>query len=151
RLLRGTNSGPTILDADRCMWDYNPKMTNGTYSSTLGKAGQGRFYQWPNEPSVSKDFNGCVQLMKNYVTYRSSVVLDPIAADASIPATPVVTYVGPANYPINQLRFRSSNFSGASGFGSMKWRVGEITDTNSPSYDSTKLWKYEIESSWESA
>jgi hypothetical protein len=101
------------------MWDYNPKMTSDTYSSTLGKAGQGRFYQWPNEPSVSKDFNGCVQLMKNYVTYRSSVVLDPIAADASIPATPVVTYIGAATYPINQLRFRSSNFSGASGFSEM--------------------------------
>jgi hypothetical protein len=78
-------------------------------------------------------------------------VLDPIAADASIPATPVVTYIGAATYPINQLRFRSSNFSGASGFSSMRWRVGEITDTNSLSYDSTKPWKYEIESSWESA
>ena len=65
RLLRGTNAGPTLLDADRSMWDYNPKMTSGTFSSSLNKAGTGRFYQW-QEP-VSKDFAGAVQLLKNYV------------------------------------------------------------------------------------
>ena len=63
-LLRGPTNGPTFLDADRCQWDYNPKMINPTYSATLSKAGQGRFYRWPNEPTVSKDFDGCIQLMK---------------------------------------------------------------------------------------
>ena len=135
RLLRGTNAGPTLLDADRSMWDYNPKMTSGTFSSSLNKAGTGRFYQW-QEP-VSKDFAGAVQLLKNYVMYRSTNTtgrdrsLDRLAADSLIPNTPTVTYAGPANFPVNKLNFRSSNFTGNGGaFAALKWRIGEISLTN---------------------
>ena len=31
-LLRGPTNAPTILDADRSMWDYNPKMISTVYS-----------------------------------------------------------------------------------------------------------------------
>jgi len=148
--LRGPAGGPTILDADRCLWDYNPKMNNGAYSSSLGKAGQGRFYQWPNEPSVSKNFDGCIQLMKNYVNSRGSR-LDTIANDPSIPSPPAITYIGSANYPLNRLAFRASSYAGANPFAAMKWRIGEVTDTNSPAYDPTEPRKYEITTDWESA
>ena len=63
-LVRGPTNAPTFLDADRCMWDYNPKMDSDVYSSATEMAGTGNFYQWPWEPVVSKDFNGCIQLMK---------------------------------------------------------------------------------------
>jgi hypothetical protein len=147
-LLRGPATGPTILDADRCQWDYNPKMAGG-YSSAQSKAGQGRFYQWPNEPEVSKDFNGCIQLMKNYVIKRGAL-LDSLASDAGIPAKPTVAYHGPANYALNRLAFRCSNYSGSNPFAAMRWRVGEVTDTSAPAYDPAEPRKYEIAAVWES-
>ena len=148
-LLCGPTNEPTILDADRCMWDYNPKMANGAYSTTLSKAGQGRFYRWPREPAVSKNFDGCIQLMKNYVNSRGSR-LDTIAADGSIPSRPVATYVGPTNYPLNRLNFRSSDYGGVNPFAAMKWRIAEVSATNAPSYDPAAPRKYELNADWES-
>jgi hypothetical protein len=153
-LLRGPTNGPTILDADRSMWDYNPKMLSSTYTDNPGsKAGHGRYYQWPNEPGVAKSFDGAIQVMKNYVGYRATNAtfsLDTISADNTRPARPTITYTGPSGYPINRLTFRSSNYSGTNPFKSMRWRVGEITDTNSPSYRADEPNKYEIETVWDS-
>ena len=149
-LVRGPTNGNTFLDADRCMWDWNPKMASSTYSSYLDKAGQGGFYQWVQEPTVSKNFNGCIQLMKNYVVGRSER-LDALAADASIPATPTVTYTGPANYPLVPLTFQCSAYSGVNPFAALQWRVGEVWDTNAPAYDPTERRPYEISAQWESA
>jgi hypothetical protein len=86
-LLRGPGSGPTLLDADRAMWDYNPKMISGTYSTSPGsKAGHGRFYQ---AGTPTRDFAGMVQKMKNYVHYRASLAaLSRLAAAwTALPAT----------------------------------------------------------------
>jgi hypothetical protein len=153
-LLRGPTNGPTILDADRSMWDYNPKMISSTYTDNpSSKAGHGRFYQWPNEPTVSKNFNGCIQLTKNYVLYRATNAtfsLDTMAADNAKPNRPTITYTGPTGYPLNRLTFQSSPYNGANPFRSMRWRVGEITDTNSPNYRPDEPWKYEIETVWDS-
>ncbi len=149
RLLQGTNAGPTLLDADRFQWDYNPIMVDGSIVNT-GKAGHGRFYQ---QGTPTKDFAGMVQLMKNYLTYRATdptFSLDVIANDPSITATPNISYSGPAGFPANQLQFQSSGFSGAGSFTAMEWRLGEITDANSPGYDPGKPHRYEIEADWES-
>jgi len=148
-LVRGPTNGPTFLDADRSMWDWNPKMADSAYSSSLGKAGQGEFYRWTQEPTVSKDFNGCIQLMKNYVVTRSEH-LDALAADAVIPATPTISYLGPTNYPLNQLTFQCSAYSGANPFAALQWRVGEVWDTNAPAYDPAGPRPYEITAQWES-
>ena len=149
QLVRGPTNGPTFLDADRCMWDYNPKMNSWTYSSDVNNAGQGRFYQWPYEPSVTKDFNGCLQLMKNYVVVRGEH-LDALATDTLIPATPAVSYIGVSNHPLNQLTFQCSTYSGSAAFAAMQWRAGEVLDTNAPAYDPTVPQPYEITSKWES-
>ena len=53
-LIRGPAAGPSIIDADRAQWDYNPIMINSSIVN-LSKAAQGRFYRWPNEPSVTKE------------------------------------------------------------------------------------------------
>ena len=74
------------------------------------------FYRWQNEPSVTKDFNGCIQLMKNYVSKRASSAtlapgvagLDGLAADPLIPDRPTLAATGPTNFPLNRLTFRSS-------------------------------------------
>ncbi|HXG47859.1 MAG TPA: lamin tail domain-containing protein, partial [Methylomirabilota bacterium] len=152
-LLRGPAGGPTILDADRMMWDYNPKMNSSTYTPNLGKAGQGRFYQ---AGTPTKDFAGMVQLMKNYVGYRATNAtfsLDTIAADPLRPNRPTLTYTGPTNYPVNRLTFRSSNFSapgGGAAFAGMKWRIAAVTDTNAPGYRAGEPHRYEIETLWDS-
>ncbi len=155
-VLRGPTNRPSIVDADRMMWDYNPKMANSAYSSSLGKAGQGRFYQFPSESatnsSLKGSFDATVRIMKNYVNIRSDC-LDGLAADALIPNRPVITYTGPENYPINKLSFRTSSFSTPSTtntFGYIKWRIAEITDTNITPYMTNEPFKYEIESVWES-
>jgi hypothetical protein len=154
-LIRGPLNQPSIIDADRAQWDYNPVMID-TNIVNLSKAGKGRFYQW-TEP-VSKDFNGCVQLMKNYVVYRATSAalasgvfgLDGLATD-TIPITPTLSYIGYANYPLNRLSFRSSAYSGSYPFAAMKWRIAEITDTNAPGFDPNEPRPYEITAAWESS
>jgi hypothetical protein len=114
--------GPTFVDADRAMWDYNPIMTSGYVLSN--KAGQGRFYQ----RAPSRDFRGMVQIMKDYVV-SSNRSFDTYSEDPDMPQTPVVTATGPADFPLNALTFRTSPFSdpqGAGTFAAMKWRLGEV-------------------------
>ena len=144
-------SGPTIVDADRAMWDYNPLMINTGYPHyvNLSKAGQGRFYQ----QAATKDFRGMVQLMKDYVKPGAYRAFDTYFEDAGMPYTPTVTATGPTDYPINALTFETTAFSdpqGSGTFAAMKWRIAEVTDTSSPAYDPTKRRKYEIETVWDS-
>jgi len=158
--LRGSPAASSIIDADRAQWDYNPKMADSQYSDSLGKAGRGRFYQWPEasqaNSGVTRDFNGCLRLMKNYVLFRSTNTsaqggpLDRLSADTLIPSTPSIGYGGATNYPANRLVFQSSAFVGQGGFRSMKWRVGEITRPTEPGWLATDPWKYEIDPVWES-
>ena len=127
-LLRDPGAGASFLDADRAMWDYNPKMSDPTYYGDSGKAGIGRFYQWSTHPGISNNFEGCVQLMKNYIEERGAL-LDALAADAAIPSTPSVYYLGTEGYPLNGLSFGSSPYIDPQGndtFNAMEWRVGEI-------------------------
>jgi regulation of enolase protein 1 (concanavalin A-like superfamily) len=134
--------GLSFVDADRAMWDYNPIMTSAYINSS--KAGTGRFYQ----KATTKNFEGMVQIMKNYVSSRGSSVLDPIAADTAIPNTPTITSTCPPGYPINALTFQTSSFNdpqGSGTFGAMKWRIAEIADGSK-----SQPGKYEIETVWES-
>ena len=157
-LLRGPTNFPTILDADRMMWDYNPKMLSSAYSENpTSKAGQGRFYQWPNQTpnpaGLPKTFEGGLQLMKAYAGYRSTNAafsFDTISLDNAKPNRPAIAYTGPPSYPINSLTFRSSAYGGVNAFASMRWRVGEITDPNAPNYRADEPRKYEIETVWDS-
>ncbi|NLH73503.1 MAG: hypothetical protein GX456_10665 [Verrucomicrobia bacterium] len=147
-LVKGTNN-PSIIDADRAQWDYNPIMTNSSIVQ-LSKAGVGRFYQ---QGHGTKDFNGMVQLMKDYVGYRATNTtfsLDTIAAEPGIPGTPVATYSGPTGYPANGLSFSASPFSGT-GFASVKWRIAEVRWPGIPGYEPSKPCLYEITPVWESA
>ncbi|MHC4498523.1 MAG: lamin tail domain-containing protein, partial [Planctomycetota bacterium] len=141
--------GLSFSDVDRAMWDYNPVMTNTSYGVNLGEADNGWFYWYP----PTHDFPGMVQVMKDFAVKRINTVLDPIAADSDIPSTPTITYTGSPNYPANDLTFETSSFSdpqGSGTFAALKWRIGEVTDENSPSYDPAKARKYEIEAAWES-
>ncbi|HMO63738.1 MAG TPA: lamin tail domain-containing protein [Verrucomicrobiota bacterium] len=157
--LRGPAGRPSILDADRAQWDYNPKMASGAYSTNPdSKAGQGRFYQWPAYSSlvVPRSFDGAVAVMKRYIGFRATnsaaraAPLDSLAADPAIPARPVLTYSGPEGFPVNSLRFRSTAYAGAAPFAVQRWRLGEVTRPAGPGWQSAEPWKYEIEAVWES-
>ena len=149
--------GPTFVDADRAMWDYNPIM-NSNYINR-SKAGQGRFYQ----QAATKDFRGMVQIMKDYVVFATNnsrywwgstgQSMSAIANDPQIPDTPVVTATSPSTYPINSLTFEVSPFSdpqGSGTFAAMKWRIAEVTEGSqviTPDEDITLIsdsseWKY---------
>jgi hypothetical protein len=125
--------GPSMVGADRAMWDYNPVMISGYVNSS--KAGQGRYYQ----AAATRDFRGMVQLMKDYVVVAanntrnwygmSGPSLTALATDASIPATPSIVYTGPQGYAGNALTFQTSGFSdpqGAGTFAGMQWRLAEV-------------------------
>lgn len=141
---------PSITEADRAMWDYNPKMADRNYSSSPNKAGKGQFYQFPYESGLTKDFNATVQLMKDYVVRRGQL-LDTSFGDPNIPATPAVSTAGPAGFPVNRLVFNTSEFSGGgAGFAGMAWRLAEITPATRPAFDPSQPRHYEMTADWES-
>lgn len=146
-IVKGTNSGPNILAADRAMWDYNPVMANGNFVNT-SKAGQGKYYQFPlesaNDPNLKGDFDAVIAIMKNYVTKRGKI-LDALSNQMPSPSKPTIQYTGANGYPINGLQFSCSAFSGPSAFAGMQWRVGEIRSA-SPGISGV----YEIKPVWES-
>ena len=50
--------------------------------------------------------------------------------DTAIPTTPVVTWVGPAGFPVDALTFHVSAFDDPQGwntFGALQWRIAEVS------------------------
>ncbi|MGE5293638.1 MAG: lamin tail domain-containing protein, partial [Solirubrobacterales bacterium] len=135
--------GLSIVDADRCMWDYHWVMGNAAYPKYINqaasfKAGQGRFYQEAENRGYERSFEGMVQVMKDYVVERASF-LNTKAADNAIPNTPVIASTSPADFPANALTFATSGYSdpqGANTFAAMKWRVAEVeAGSKAPEWD----------------
>ncbi len=149
-LLQGPADGPTILDADRSQWDYNPVMIDRSIVNP-GKAGHGRFYQ---KGTPTSDFAGMAQLMKDYVVYRAGRILDPSASDPGIPPTPTIEGPPGQVLALDRLLVRSPSFSaGASGAGNaqtLRWRVGEVNDPAFRPGDPNRPGVYEIETVWQS-
>ena len=53
-----------------------------------------------------------------------------MADSGKLPQKPTITYIGPANYPIDSLTFQASEFADPQGVGTfdaMQWRVAEVT------------------------
>lgn len=120
--------GPSIVDVDRAMWDYNPILISNYV--VAGKGGHGKFY----ESSPTNDFPGMLTIMKNYITSRG-VYMDSLAADSDIPFTPVIMATGPPDFPVNSLTFQTSTFDdpqGSGTFAAMKWRIGQVESGSAP-------------------
>jgi CotH kinase protein/Lamin Tail Domain len=142
RLLRGTNA-MSLIDADRAQWDYNPIMINGSLVNT-GKAGHGRYYQ---SGVGTRDFNGMVTKMRNYILYRAThptFSFDGISAEPERPSRPLASFTGAPGFPVDRLGFAISPYSGAAAQASVQWRIAEITRTNHPSFDPSRPAPYEI-------
>jgi len=72
---------------------------------------------------------------------------------STMPATPTMTYQGPAGYPANELTFSTTAFSdpqGALTFAAIQWRVAEVTDSSAPAYDAADKFKLEWTASYDS-
>lgn len=142
RLLRGTNQW-SLIDADRAQWDYNPVMVDGSLVNT-SKAGHGRYYQ---SGVGTRDFNGMVAKMQNYIRYRGSnsvFSLDVISAEPDRPATPTATFAGSTGFPVDELRFAVSDYSGNAPQSAVRWRIAEVTRPDHPGFDPSRPLPYEI-------
>ena len=156
---------------DQYMWNYHPR-TAGAHT--------GRFYG-PNPTTdgriggtwtrtyTTADFSGICDYMIAYATDTDPNTfavgdgdqrgygynyLEQEAADAAIPNRPVLSYVGTAGFPANDLTFRSSAFTDPQGngtFAAMQWRLGEISAVGIPGYVAGDPYTYEISPLWTSA
>ena len=141
------SGAPSIVEADRRKWDYHPAMSGGMSMGMGMKAGQGLFY----ESAKSGNFQGMIQLMKDYVESRGAWIDSALLNDPTIPSAPRIVSSGPPNFPQDQLRFRTSEYKGANSFAAMKWRLAEITPAGKTSGAShPEQGPLEINALWES-
>src|SRR5207247_892250 len=102
-IISDPRGGPSMVDADRAMWDYHPVV------GRVMKGGSGLFYQ----ASRTKTFAGMVQLMKDYVNNRSALIDQALLRDPQLSPTSTIAAACPTNFPVDHLAFRASPFSGS--------------------------------------
>ena len=133
-----TAGQPSFVDLDRAMWDYNPVMVDLSKLSAGGsKAGQGRFYAGgggiyhPRARRLRRDDRED-EGVREHAGRRARRP----GQRHGHPAKPTLTYIGGQFFPADDLRFRSSDFSDATGsFAAMEWRIAEVTNPSAPGYD----------------
>lgn len=138
---------PSMVEADRRMWDHNPIMTSSFIDIT--KVLPGAYYRW----SPTGDFRGMVDVMEGYVKQRSGWIDSVLLEDDKVPFQPTISYSGPAKYPADALQFTASAFGGPNGannFAAMKWRIVELNYPGLRTYDAAQPDRYEIDATWES-
>jgi hypothetical protein len=148
-----TPGQPSPVDADRAMWDYNPILAS--LHTNPSKAGQGRYYAGGDGNPATGSFAGMMQLVKNYATTRGAWIDANILTagdEAIIPHKPTISYVGAPGYPGEGLDFATSAFSDPNGsaFAKIEWRIGEVSNPNTPGFDANAPWIYEADAVWES-
>lgn len=113
KVIDDPNIHPSFAAADRARWDYSKDMESKW--TELWKAGRGRFY----EISPTGNFRGMIEVMQNWVRSRGEwmdyEVLEKGFPDRGekrkIPRRAVVSYIGPPNFPADELRFTTSPFN----------------------------------------
>ena len=141
----------SIVDADRAMWDYNPILSSSYVNGN--RAGTGVYYAGSSRVPETGSFAGMIEYMKGYIESKGdwidSNVLDN---DNQIPQTPRIRYDGDSGYAAGSLVFSTGTFVDPNGddFAAMEWRIGEISNPNTPLHDPNSEWIYEIDAVWES-
>jgi len=126
-----TPGAPSLVGADRRLWDNNPRITT-----------KDRYY----DIAADKEFSGMIEVAKNYVVSRGSWMESNLLTQRSqIPVTPIITYTGAAGSPTNDLQFNSSPYSSATPFAALEWRVAEIYNSDVANYLEGDPFIYEIE------
>ena len=139
-----------LVPADRDRWLGAPANAGSENTGDIApKLADMKKFAWDGAPGSPAEWPGD----NNNVARPNGTddYLDGLAADAAIPDTPVISYVGPAGFPVNELRFQTSAFSdpeGAETFAGMEWRVGEVYNTNAPDFDADTLMIFEYDELW---
>ncbi len=143
---------PSLVDADRAMWDYNPILVSSYINSS--KAGHGRYY----EATAQRTFAAMLNHVKGHVNNQTNFINNNstnLQGEASIiPTKPTISYVGSSGFAANDLTFQSSTFAdpqGAGTFAAMQWRIGEIYYDGVSNYVAGDPYRYEIEEVWTSS
>jgi hypothetical protein len=159
-----------MVDVDQSMWNYHPRTASdhrgqwyvtpksqgqrgGTWIRTLPTPDHEGFQQNMIEYMYDTRPRGGFSVGDGDERGYGHGYLSLEAADSAIPNRPRVTYTGDSGFPTDGLRFISTPFSdpgGASTFGAMEWRAGEISNPDTPGYVAGEPWVYEIEERWES-
>jgi hypothetical protein len=143
----------TMVDVDEAMWNYHPRTASNH---------RGAFYRNPSTHGAiggtitrtltSADHEGMATWIFDFAAsdYGQEGLVTS-AADTAIPATPVVTAIGAASFPVDDLRFRTSAFAdpqGTNTFAALAWRAAAITPPSEllPGIPTA----YEIDAAWES-
>lgn len=142
-MISDPNGKPSIVDADRAKWDYHPILASSRVDRS--KAGQGLFY-FGNPRNT---FRQMVQYMKSYATKRMTWVDRRLLADFRPPPAPKIAAVGALSISASSLKFQIESNRENPAAGSIRWRLAEITDPKTPSFDPRQPWKYEINALWE--
>ena len=128
---------PSIVDADRAKWDFHPVLASSRVNAS--KAGQGRFYFGEPRNTFRKTM---IQYMKSYAAKRMTWIDRTLLAGFQSPAAPKIAAAGLAKFRIES---KSDNAGGSA----CRWRLAEVTDPKSPSFNPRQPWKYEITAIWE--
>jgi hypothetical protein len=144
---------PSLVDADRAMWDYNPILTS-SYTNP-SKAGHGLYYAGGGGIPAPGSFAGMMQQVKDYAATRGAWIDATIltaSEEGAVPNTPTISYAGASGFPVDGLDFAAGAYSDPNGspFAKMEWRIGEISNPNTPGFDPNQPWKYEVDAVWES-
>ena len=160
----------TMVDVDEFMWSYNPRTSDSHrgpwYALSKNETRLANNYR---RTIPSPDHEGFQQSIIDYMydtrTNGGFRVDDAIedgygfgylareAADSRIPDRPTISYHGSDEFPVDDLRFKSSPFAigrDRAAFASMQWRIGEIANPNRSGYIEGEPWVYEIEEVWNS-
>jgi hypothetical protein len=160
---------PGWAEIDQYLWNYNPRTTAehvGAFYKTPFVDTQRWGGQWTRTLSTA-DFDGMVQWVIDFMTDTDPDswaigdgdqrgygynYLEYEATDGNIPNTPTISYTGGTGYPIDELTFSTTTISDPNSdtFAAMEWRIGEISNPDTPGFDPDSPWKYEVESVWES-
>ncbi|TWT72843.1 CotH protein [Posidoniimonas polymericola] len=145
-----TEGQPSLVDADRAMWDFNPILVSDYVN--LGQAGHGRFYAGGGSVPPPGSYAGMKQVLVDYSITRGAWIDQNILTDeANIPDTPTISYTGQAGFALGGWEFTTNDFPGSpTAFSAMEWRIAEVSNPNTPGFDPNAPWKYEIDAVWES-
>ena len=142
---------PSLVDADRAMWDYNPILVSGFVNQS--KAGHGRYYAGGGGIPASGSYAGMMQLLVDYAESRGNWIDSNVLTDtSSVPIRPEISYSGTTGFPLNQLEFTTTDYASpiSSPFSALEWRVAEVHNSSVANYDPSQPYIYEIEGTWES-
>ncbi|MEM7387993.1 MAG: CotH kinase family protein, partial [Verrucomicrobiota bacterium] len=144
-----TPGEPSLVDADRAMWDHNPIMSSNKVNSS--KSSPGLFYR----KAATRDFPGMIKVLKDYIVHRSDWIERTILNDSRSPKAPSVTYTGPEGFPVDGLRFETTAFNGGTifapqTFAALQWRIAEVSDPAAEDFTPAGRHAYEIEADWQS-